>query len=89
MQEVGKKAYQELSKVIPSFIRRADPAHKHHQKLSEYFETMHGELERFAQKHLPQIRRARLKWSQADRFAIPMQWQKWPELCYLLMATPG
>ncbi len=55
MQEVGKKAYQELAKVIPSFIRRADPTHKHHQRLNECYETMHGELRKIAQKHLPRI----------------------------------
>ena len=45
MQDVGKKAYHELAKVIPSFIRRADPNHKHHRMLSEYFETLQSELE--------------------------------------------
>ena len=55
MQDMGKKAYQELAKVIPSFIRRADPAHKHHQKLSEYLESMQNDLKMLAQKYLPSI----------------------------------
>jgi thymidylate synthase ThyX len=55
MQDIGKKAYHELSKVIPSFIRRADPVHKHHQILAEYFESTHSDLQRFAQKHLPNV----------------------------------
>ena len=57
MQDVGKKCYQELSKVIPSFIRRADPGHKHHRILAEYIEAMQGELKQVAQKHLPRIER--------------------------------
>ncbi|MBF8262474.1 MAG: hypothetical protein HW387_139 [Parachlamydiales bacterium] len=55
MQDMGKKAYHELAKVIPSFIRRADPAHKHHRALSEYFETMQTDLKNLAQKHLLNI----------------------------------
>ena len=55
MQDVGKKAYHELAKVIPSFIRRADPGHKHHMILSAYFETLQGEIQKFAQKHAPHI----------------------------------
>jgi thymidylate synthase ThyX len=55
MQDIGKKAYQELAKVIPSFIRRADPNHKHHLMLSEYYETMQREILNVAQKHLPRM----------------------------------
>ena len=39
MQEIGKKSHKELSKVIPSFIRRSDPAHKHHQAICPIFRT--------------------------------------------------
>ncbi len=51
IQEIGKKAHAELSKVIPSFIRRADPNHKHHQGFAQFYETMSSEIRRFAQKH--------------------------------------
>ncbi|MBM3183749.1 MAG: FAD-dependent thymidylate synthase, partial [Chlamydiae bacterium] len=51
MQELGKKTYQELFKVLPSFVRRADPTHKHHQALSQFFEVMRKEIGQFAQKH--------------------------------------
>jgi len=51
MQEIGKKSHQELSKVIPSFIRRADPRHKHYQGFAQFFETMRSEIQQFAEKH--------------------------------------
>lgn len=57
MQDIGKKAFVELGKVIPSFIRRADGSHRHCQKLNEYYEKMRGEIQQFAQKHLPQLDR--------------------------------
>jgi thymidylate synthase ThyX len=55
MQDIGKKAHQELAKVIPSFIRRADPAHKHHRMSAEYVETVQKGLQEFAQKHLSRV----------------------------------
>lgn len=51
MQEIGKKAHQELSKVIPSFIRRADPSHKHFQGYSQFMEGMQNDLKQFAANH--------------------------------------
>ncbi len=51
MQDIGKKSFQELSKVIPSFIRRASPAHKHFQSMAGFSETMRAEIRFFAQKH--------------------------------------
>lgn len=51
MQEIGKKSYQELSKVIPSFIRRSDPAHRHYQTYLQFLETMQNDLHLFAQRH--------------------------------------
>ncbi|HSX37344.1 MAG TPA: FAD-dependent thymidylate synthase [Chlamydiales bacterium] len=55
MQEVGKKAYAELSKVIPSFIRRAEPSHKHYQGFAQFFETMQLEMRQFAKKHVMEV----------------------------------
>lgn len=55
MQEIGKKGFQELSKVIPSFIRRADPANKHHLILAEFNESMQSELKQLAEIHLPKV----------------------------------
>lgn len=49
MQEIGKKAYGELSKVIPSFIRRADPTHKHQMAFSQFTEKMETSLKELSQ----------------------------------------
>ena len=55
MQEIGKKSYQELSQVIPSFVRRADPAHKHAQAFSLFQESMQSDLRNIAKRHAPSI----------------------------------
>ena len=55
VQEVGKKAYIELSKVIPSFIRRADPAHSHYQLYTQFSGTMQSELKQIAKSILSQV----------------------------------
>ncbi len=51
MQEIGKNSYQELFKVIPSFIRRSDAAHRHCQAYSQFFETMQNDLRQFVGHH--------------------------------------
>lgn len=51
MQEIGKKTYQELHKVIPSFIRRSEPTHKHHQSFAKFYENLKGDLKQFAEHH--------------------------------------
>ena len=55
MEDIGKKSYQELSKVIPSFIRRADPAHKHYQAYAQFFESMQNNLHQFAAAHTQEV----------------------------------
>ena len=50
LQSIGKMGYEELSKVIPSFIRRAEPSHKHFKALSQFNESMQGELREFAKR---------------------------------------
>ena len=55
MQELGKTAYQELSKVIPSFIRRGEPSHKHHQAFVQFLENMQRDIREFAHHHTEQI----------------------------------
>ncbi|HEY4255336.1 MAG TPA: FAD-dependent thymidylate synthase [Chlamydiales bacterium] len=51
MQEIGKQGHAELSKVIPSFVRRADPAHRHCQGFMQFSETMKSELRELAKQH--------------------------------------
>lgn len=55
MQEIGKKGYQELSKVIPSFIRRSDPAHRHYQAYAQYLENIQKDLRQFAELHVKEV----------------------------------
>lgn len=52
MQEIGKNSYAELAKVIPSFIRRSDPSHKHYQSFSQFTETMQSEIKEFSKRHV-------------------------------------
>lgn len=44
LQEIGKSSFDELSKVIPSFIRRADINHHTHQSYAQHFEAMNMEI---------------------------------------------
>lgn len=48
MQDLGKKSHAELSKVIPSFVRRADLSHKHQQSFMQFQEQMQKEIRHFA-----------------------------------------
>lgn len=49
LQDIGKDSYQELSKVIPSFVRRTEPSSKYQKAYSQFIEQMNGEL-KFAAK---------------------------------------
>ncbi|MCE5318776.1 MAG: FAD-dependent thymidylate synthase [Parachlamydia sp.] len=44
MQDAGKRLYEELSKVIPSFIRRSDPSHRTHQSYAQFYEALQNDL---------------------------------------------
>lgn len=59
MQDVGKKSYQELSKVIPSFIRRGDPANKYQRSYSNFREQMTNDLKVLADRHTSSIAKMR------------------------------
>jgi thymidylate synthase ThyX len=45
LREIGRAAYDELTKIIPSFVRRADPHHKTHQEFAQYAEAVRSDLE--------------------------------------------
>jgi len=53
MQEIGKRMCEELSKVIPSFIRRADISHHTHQSYANYYDTLTEDLHAIAEQHTP------------------------------------
>ncbi len=55
LQELGKKVHQELSKVIPSFVRRSDLGHKHQQMFSVFYEELQGELKQLASQHRDEV----------------------------------
>jgi len=44
-QDLGRQAFEELSKVIPSFIRRAEVGHRHYDALSQFMDTMRSDLQ--------------------------------------------
>jgi len=45
LNEIGKGAYKELSKVIPSFVRRAEHNHRTHLSYAEFQEAMEEDLQ--------------------------------------------
>ncbi|KIC74163.1 FAD-dependent thymidylate synthase [Candidatus Protochlamydia amoebophila] len=52
LQDIAKRSHQELSKIIPSFVRRSDPAHRTHQSYAQFLETMQSELRLIAEQYL-------------------------------------
>ncbi len=51
LQDIGKRMYEELAKVIPSFIRRGDINHHTHQSYAQFYETMQNDLHAIATRH--------------------------------------
>jgi len=55
LREIGKLGYEELSKVIPSFVRRADPEHRHCRASVQFTETMQADLKQVALRHVGKV----------------------------------
>lgn len=51
LQEIGRQSFEELSKVIPSFVRRADSHHRHHESFAQFVESMRDQLKNVAEHH--------------------------------------
>ncbi len=51
LQDLGRDSYQELFKVIPSFIRRAEPNHKNQVDFSRFYEAMQEEIRVITKEH--------------------------------------
>jgi thymidylate synthase ThyX len=49
MRSIGENSYRELSKVIPSFIRRAEQAHKYQKTFTKFKEAIEYELKNLSQ----------------------------------------
>ncbi len=57
MQDIGKKGFQELNKLIPSFVRRADLNHKHQIAFSQFLEQMDKEIKTAADRDTDSLNR--------------------------------
>jgi len=55
LQDIGKKAHFELSKMIPSFVRRAEPSHKYNKSFAHFTEQMHSELKALSEQTIPSL----------------------------------
>ncbi len=51
LQDIGRRSYDELSQIIPSFVRRSDPSHRTHQGFAQYNEAMQAQLKRLTQQY--------------------------------------
>lgn len=51
LQEIGTKAFDELAKIIPSFIRRSSTHHKTHTLFAEFNENISSDLKLIASHH--------------------------------------
>lgn len=51
LQGIGQEAYAELAKVVPSFVRRAEVAHHHHDMYAQFVGSMHEQLRNVAALH--------------------------------------
>lgn len=51
LQDAGRKSFYELAKVIPSFVRRGDPKHKHYQSFVQFREQMENDIKILSDRH--------------------------------------
>ena len=52
MQEMGKKSHVELSKVIPSFVRRAEGSHRYQKTFNDYKEKIEETVKKISNQYL-------------------------------------
>jgi thymidylate synthase ThyX len=57
LQEVGKRAFEELNKVVPSFVRRSDAQHRHHKSFSQFTDAMQSEIRILSSQHTKRVMR--------------------------------
>jgi thymidylate synthase ThyX len=51
LQDIGKRTFEELNKVMPSFIRRSNLSHHTHQKFADFYESMQAEIKAVTEKY--------------------------------------
>ena len=56
LNEIGQFAFEELAKVIPSFVRRAEAGHRHFQDFRKFGLAQQKLIRNFATKHLGQLK---------------------------------
>ena len=64
LQDIGRKGYLELSKVIPSFIRRAEPTHRHCLSFNQFKEKMNTDIRQLSSSYttiLPMTEKTNVK----------------------------
>jgi len=57
LRDTGAKAFTELSKAIPSFVRRSDPSHRHGAAYRDYVAATRSERERVVEKYAGSLER--------------------------------
>ena len=57
LQDLGKQAFEELSKVIPSFVRRGEMGHRHYKAFATFYEAMEEEIEKITELHTDNVSR--------------------------------
>ncbi|MBC8258322.1 MAG: FAD-dependent thymidylate synthase [SAR324 cluster bacterium] len=55
LNEIAQSAFEELTKVIPSFVRRAEAEHRHFQDFQNYNKQQQQLVRKFTEKHLGQL----------------------------------
>jgi thymidylate synthase ThyX len=58
MQDMGKRMFTEISKVMPSFIRRAEVSHHTHQDVARFYCAMNAELKAVSKNCSNEIERS-------------------------------
>lgn len=61
LQDIGKKAQKELGKIIPSFIRRADPSNRYFKSYMDYQEQVRDDMVQLSIKHTEKLESGRAK----------------------------
>lgn len=65
LQEISKRSYEELSQIIPSFVRRSEPSHRTHESFSQYYEATQTQIrltaEQFVGKGQKEDRAAKVR----------------------------
>ncbi|MEM8728091.1 MAG: FAD-dependent thymidylate synthase [Chlamydiota bacterium] len=55
LQEIARSSHQELSKVMPSFVRRAELSHKHQNSYAEFHDKTNEELYLMSERYASSI----------------------------------